>query len=111
MVTAVVCSRDSATAQAAAPTVSNAHSATLLARGNRDKRILLLMGAVRLGRGLFDILVDERDCHAALADARCDALHRSVTNVARRKDTGYARFKQVRIARRRRTLGLQIEHV
>ena len=52
-----------------------------------------------LVRKFFDILMDEGDRHAALADARGDAFHRAVANVARRKDSGNAGFEQIWVAR------------
>ena len=42
-----------------------------------------------------EVLVDERDRHAALADAGRDALHRAVAHVARREHAGHARLEQV----------------
>src|SRR5215208_2934618 len=51
-----------------------------------------------LRRGFPEVLVDERDRHAALADGRRDAFHRAEPHVAAREDPRYARLEQVRIA-------------
>src|SRR5205823_3260572 len=48
--------------------------------------------------GLAQVLVDEGDRHAALADGRCDALHRPEAHVAAGEDAGDARLEQVGVA-------------
>src|SRR6185437_931012 len=46
----------------------------------------------------LQILVNESDCHAALANRGGDALYRAEPHIPTGKDTRYARFKEVRVA-------------
>jgi L-histidine N-alpha-methyltransferase len=50
------------------------------------------------GLRLPEVLVHERDRHAALADGCGDALDRAQPNVAAREDPGHGRLEQVRVA-------------
>src|ERR1700678_3416156 len=60
---------------------------------------------------LANELVDQRDRHTAFSDARSDAFHRAVTDVAGCKDSRYARLEQIWIARSHRIGKLQIHDV
>src|SRR3954470_1945991 len=50
------------------------------------------------GFRVLEVLVHEGDRHAALADGRGDALHRTEPHVAGRKDARDARFEEVWVA-------------
>src|SRR5947209_15655554 len=50
---------------------------------------------------LGEVLVNERDRHAALAHGRGDALDRAVTHITGGEDAGRARLEQIRIALQR----------
>ena len=66
------------------------------------------------GRSIRQELVDQGDSHAAFADARSDPFHRSVPDVARRKDPRHARFEKVRVTRQRPNAAgrlLKIQHI
>ena len=54
--------------------------------------------ATRRGFGFLEVLVDERDRHAALSDGGGDALHRAEADVAAGEDAWDARLEQERIA-------------
>ena len=60
------------------------------APASAELRALLLL--------LAQVLVDEGDRHAALADRRGDALDRAEADVAAREDAGDARLEQVGVA-------------
>src|SRR5690348_2298354 len=56
------------------------------------------LGVAAGGALMGEELVDEGDRHAALADRRCDPLHRAQAHIAAGEDAGRARLEEVRIA-------------
>src|SRR5215831_10686219 len=71
-------------------------SAMRSGRPNCSRKVFI--GPPALKAWSREILVHERDRHAALPDACCDALDGAMPHVAGRKDARQARLQQIRIA-------------